>query len=274
VTAVRRGVQLLGELCITAGVLVLLFAAWQLWWTDVDAGREQQAAARSLQEAWSRETTSTTPPGPVQTPEPGRKPSAQPGSQPSTAPGSSEPGPSEPSPSEPGRTESRNAAPAYERVSGEAFALIRVPRFGSDYVRPVVKGTDLSVLDEGVGHYEGTAAPGEVGNFALAGHRVTYAKPFGQIAELRRDDPVVIETRDTWYVYRVLRHLIVRPDQVDVVAPVPQQRGATPTKRLLTMTACHPRYSAEQRYVVIAELAQSVPKTGRAPSVLAAAGAR
>jgi sortase A len=120
-------------------------------------------------------------------------------------------------------------------VTGQAFALIRVPRFGSDYVRPVVKGTDLSVLDEGVGHYEGTAAPGEVGNFALAGHRVTYAKPFGQIAELR---------------------------------------GATPTKRLLTMTACHPRYSAEQRYVVIAELAQSVPKTGRAPSVLAAAGAR
>ena len=50
------------------------------------------------------------------------------------------------------------------------------------------------------------------------------------------------------------------PEQVDVVAPVPQHAGERPTRRLLTMTACHPKYSARQRYVVFAELQRSQPR--------------
>ncbi len=154
---------------------------------------------------------------------------------------------------------------------GTAFAVLRVPRFGAGYARPVLQGTDPAQLDEGVGHYPDSAAPGEVGNLALAGHRVTYGKPFGEIARLRAGDAVVVETRTTWFVYRVVRHVVVTPDRVDVVAPVPERPGVAPTARMLTMTACHPRFSARERYVVFSQLDQTIAKTGGAvPDVLAA----
>ena len=229
--ALRAVVHGLGELSITLGLLLLLFVAWQLWWTDVESDRTQLATTRGLERTWQRELPVVPP---------------------------------------------SSAKPAVRQVAdvpaGEAFALIRVPRFGADYVRPIVAGTELSVLERGVGHYDGTAGPGEVGNFALAGHRVTYGKPFNQIAELRPGDPIVIETRTTWYVYRVQRHTIVTPDRVDVVAPVPERPGVVATQRMLTMTACHPEFSARQRYVVFSRLAQTVAKTGGVvPDVLTAA---
>jgi sortase A len=152
---------------------------------------------------------------------------------------------------------------------GDAFALIRIPRFGRDNVRPVLEGTGTDLLRRGVGHYPESALPGRVGNFAVAGHRVTYGKPFNQVAELRTGDPVVIETRSTWYVYRVVRHVIVSPGQVDVVAPVPQRPGVKATARMMTMTSCHPKFSAQQRYVVFSELTQTLPKSaGVIPDVL------
>ena len=227
--AVRVAMQGLGELFITLGVLLLLFVVWQLWWTDVEAGRSQAATTRQLEQTWKREAP--------------------------TAPPTSKP-----------------AVPSYKHVPmGKAFALIRIPRFGRDYMRPILQGTELSILDEGVGHYTQSVGPGAIGNFALAGHRVTYAKPFNLIAELRPGDPIVIETRTTWYVYRVQSHVIVTPDRVDVVAPVPEKPGAKATKAMMTMTACHPEFSASQRYVVFSRLVQTLPKAGGAvPSALSA----
>jgi sortase A len=218
---VRWAVQGLGELCITLGVVLLLFVAWQLWWTDIAAGQTQRALTHQLEQQW-------------ETPAP-PKPSAK-----------------------------ADATRLKEIPLGDAFALIRIPRFGHDYVRPVLEGTALDVLDRGVGHYQGSAGPGAVGNFAVAGHRVTYAKPFNRIAELKPGDAVVVETRDTWYVYRVQSHTIVTPDRVDVIAPVPEHPGAKPTRRMMTMTACHPKFSARQRYVVFSQLEDVVPKTGGA----------
>jgi sortase A len=111
-----------------------------------------------------------------------------------------------------------------------------------------------------------------VGNFAIAGHRVTYGRPFNQIAELRPGDPIVIETKDTWYVYRMRSDLIVTPDRVDVVAPVPEQPDAEPSERLLTLTACHPMYSARERYVVHAEFDRWQPKSAGEPAELEEVG--
>jgi len=211
--ALRGLVHGLGELCITLGVVLLLFVAWQLWWTDVAAGRTQDRTVQRVERGW-----------------------AQP--QAAGAAGTS----------------------VRDVATGAPVGLLRVPRFGRDYVRPVLQGVGLDVLDDGVGHYPASAGPGEVGNFAVAGHRVTYGKPFNKIAELRPGDEVVVETRDTSYVYAVLRYTVVAPEQVNVVAPVPQQVGQRPTRRLLTMTACHPKYSARQRYVVFAELRRSQPR--------------
>lgn len=226
--AVVRGA---GELLITLGVVLLLFVGWQLWWTDVEAAQDRNRVTEQLQEAWAAET----PPAPTAEPAPGAEP------------------PSVPVPAE-----------------GESFGVVYIPRFGKDYAVPATEGIGLeSVLNKGVlGHYPGTAMPGEVGNFSLAGHRVTYGKPLNQIAELVPGDAIVVETADTWFVYRMREYEIVTPDRIDMVAPVPGQPGAVPTERLLTLTACHPMYSAKYRYIARAVLESWQPKGGDPPAAL------
>ena len=92
---------------------------------------------------------------------------------------------------------------------GEAFAIMRIPRFGADFARPVLEGTDHDTLTKGVGHYPGTAMPGLVGNFAVAGHRTTYGRPFHNIDLLQKGDVIVVETKTSYVVYAVDRHVIV-----------------------------------------------------------------
>ncbi len=149
---------------------------------------------------------------------------------------------------------------------GDAFAIVRIPRFGEKFARPLYEGTTRDVLARGIGHYTGTAMPGEIGNFAMAGHRTTYGKPFNRIAELANGDVVLVETKDTWYVYRVSSHEIVPPTQVSVVLPVPNQPGAEPTEKILTMTSCHPEFSARQRYIVHATLEATYPHADGVPA--------
>jgi len=205
-----------GELLITAGVLLFAFLAWQLWWTDVEGNRAQAQVVRELErDPVPSPTASAT--GPVVAP-----------------PRRDEP---------PVMAEPPHATP---------FATIQVPRWNGEPERPISQGVDrATVLDVlGVGHYPGTAMPGGVGNFAIAGHRTTYAKPFNRIQELQVGDPLVIRTADTWYVYRVTSTEIVAPSNVGVIAPVPNDPGATPTERLITLTTCHPMFSARQRFIV------------------------
>jgi LPXTG-site transpeptidase (sortase) family protein len=126
------------------------------------------------------------------------------------------------------------------------------------------EGTDRArVLNTiGLGHYVGVAMPGAVGNFAVAGHRVTYGKPLNQVAALLTGDAVVVRVTDrakdfdVWYVYKVTDSQIVTPEHTETIAPVPNQPGVEPTSedRWLTLTACHPMWSAAERYVVHAKL--------------------
>jgi len=233
VRALRWVVGTVGEVLITLGLLVLLFVAWQLWWTDVTANREQAVTIQALERGFgpgglpSGTTTPTNPTDPMVT--------------------------------------LRNVP------FGEAFAILRVPRFGADFARPVLQGTDHDTLTQGVGHYAGTAMPGLVGNFAVAGHRTTYGRPFHTIDELRKGDIIVVETKASYIVYAVDRHVIVTPGQVEVIAPVPQQPGAKPSAAWMTLTACHPKYSAEKRYVVFAKLVQTFPRAKGLPASFMAA---
>lgn len=232
--ALAAATSVLGELLLTAGALLLLFVAWQLWWTDVVADREQAVVTTALQEGWAAAPATTVPPA----------------ADPAAA--------SAPPPA--------LAAPA----EGEAFAVVHVPRFGAGWQpRPVVEGTSADDLEAGVGHYPGTALPGEVGNAAFAGHRNTYGRPFHEIAELEPGDPVVVETAEGWFVYRATTAEVVRPRDVDVVAPVPGDPTAVPTERLLTLTACHPVGSARERYVQHAALDRFVPRAAGVPPELA-----
>ena len=216
--ALRWSLGLVGDLLVTAGALLLLFVAWQLWWTDVTANRVQGDTVHALTRDFG--TGRSTP-----------------------------------------ASETPRAVPF-----GKAFAILRIPRLGADYARPVLEGTSLDILQEGVGHYTGTAGPGAVGNFAVAGHRTTYGRPFHDIDRLRPGDKIVVETAQAYSVYVVRRHEIVDPTAVRVIAPVPDKPGAKPTGRWMTMTACHPKYSAAQRYVVFAELEKSYPRAKGLPA--------
>lgn len=242
-SVVRLAVRTLGELSITLGVLLLLFLGWQLFWTDVVADRAQQATADALTQQWAADL----PPSQTDDPAPG-----------APAPADEAAGP--------------DAEAVLANLPGQAIALLRVPAFGEDYVRPVLAGTDGEVLKEGIGHYDGTAMPGEVGNFAVAGHRTTYGAPFNPIEELSVGDPVVVETAQEYFVYRVQSSSVVLPSQVGVIAPVPDRPGETPTTALLTMTTCHPMFSARERYIVHAVLESTTPRAEGPPAVLAAAG--
>ncbi|WP_235504396.1 class E sortase [Nostocoides sp. Soil756] len=225
---IRRLVGGVGELLITAGVLVLLFVAWQLWWTDVVADRRQAQIVQALVDDFGA-----------------------------------------------GRASDVGGDAFPDLGQEKAFAVIRVPRFGADYARPVIEGTGRDVLALGVGHYDGSAAPGAVGNFAVAGHRTTYGRPFHDIDRLRAGDRVIVETAPTVYVYEIRSHEIVRPWQTEVIAPVPDQPGKAPTTAMITMTSCHPTYSARFRYVTHGALVKSIPRAQwRAADWMTVEGAR
>jgi sortase A len=219
VKVARWTLGIIGDLLVTAGLVLLLFVAWQLWWTDVTANRAQDATVSAL----TRDFAARAPASPA--------------------------------------TEQPKAVPF-----GNAFAIVRIPRLGADYARPLLEGTSRDILQEGIGHYHGTVLPGAVGNFAVAGHRTTYGRPFHDIDKLRTGDLVVVETRTAYSVYAVQRHEIVVPTHVQVIAPVPDRPGAKPTERWMTMTACHPKYSAAQRYVVFAKLAKTYPHADGLPA--------
>lgn len=241
----------IGEILVTLGVLMGLFVVWQLWWTDVIAGRAQAKIVADL--GWQPALPVATP-GPAESTDPTTDPTSAPSDTPATAP-----------------VEYRTPAPVIDQPAhAVTFAVMFVPRWG-DTAMPVSEGvTKHDVLDaKGIGHYDGTAMPGAIGNFSVAGHRTTYGKPFNRIAELRVGDPVVVRTQNTWYVYRVTSSQVVRPWQTDVIDPVPGKPGATPTTAMMTMTTCHPMYSASERYIVHSELDYWVPVSEGTPVELA-----
>ncbi|GAA2896320.1 hypothetical protein GCM10010517_61310 [Streptosporangium fragile] len=145
---------------------------------------------------------------------------------------------------------------------GGAVAMLAIPKFGDDYRYAVVEGVDWSRLRMGPGHYPGTAMPGKVGNFVLSGHRTTYAAPFNRIDELRRGDDIVVDARDARYTYRVTGKRVVAPTELDVIAPVPGEPGRKPTKAMITLSTCHPEYSAAQRLIVFGELDKREDRLG------------
>jgi sortase A len=227
-------VGVVGELLITAGVLLLLLVAYQLWWTNVQAAQASEQVATELQQSWA------------------------------------EPVPDAPdSPDSPDGDES--APEGYvEPTFGRAFAMLYIPRLSEKvWATPILQGVTPDVLAKGIGHYLTSAMPGEVGNFAIAGHRATNGEPLRNIDRLEVGDQVYVETRDTWYVYRLERDQIVLPTATWVIDPVPGQPGAEPTERLITITTCNPRWASTQRWVWWGSLVDTIDKaTGQVPPAI------
>jgi sortase A len=214
----RAFVRGMGQLFITAGLIVLLFTVYELYGTGITTSRQQGALSRDLHERWK---------------------------QPAIRPGT--------------------VAPA---DLGTGLAVLRIPRLGKDWTKVVVEGVSPGDLRAGPGHYPGTALPGQVGNFAVAGHRATYGNGFLRMNEMRQGDAVVVETRDMWFTYHVSSSEVVDPTDLAVVAPVPDQPGVTPTKRMVTLTTCDPWFSATHRLIVHGVLVSSLPKSAGMPAAL------
>ncbi|HWH28851.1 MAG TPA: class E sortase [Mycobacteriales bacterium] len=158
---------------------------------------------------------------------------------------------------------------------GEGIAVLRIPRLDDDaddpYATVVVEGTSPADLKKGPGRLVESDRPGELGNLVISGHRTTYGAPFADLDRLAPGDAVVVETRDTWYTYRVTGTEIVAPSAVEVTLPVPKRPGVEPTESVLTLTTCHPRYSARQRMVVFARLDETLAKSDGDPAALTVA---
>lgn len=129
-------------------------------------------------------------------------------------------------------------------AEGDAVARIVIPDIGVDKI--VVEGVTLEDLKQGPGHYPDTPMPGQAGNAAVAGHRTTYGGPFNRIDELEDGDEILVTTAQGSFRYAVSGQQIVSPSQVEVLNNHGDNR--------LTLTACHPKYSASQRIIVTATL--------------------
>ena len=168
-----------GRTCITAGVLILLFVAYQLWGTGIRTAQAQNRLEDDfeavLEEAADQPTTTTTT-------HRGRR-SARP----------------------PTRSR-RSRRPPRARPT----ARIVIPAIGVDKI--VVEGVSLADLKKGPGHYPETPLPGQEGNAAIAGHRTTYGAPFHRLDELEPGDEITVTTVQGEFTYEVTETHIVSPD--------------------------------------------------------------
>jgi sortase A len=133
--------------------------------------------------------------------------------------------------------------------SGDAIGRIQIPRIGAQF--DVVQGTDTSSLQKGPGHYPDTALPGLGQTVAIAGHRTTYLAPFQRINELQPNDQIILSVRYARFTYLVQKTQIVQPTALWVTDNVGYDR--------LVLSACNPLYSAAQRIIVFARLADVQP---------------
>lgn len=224
-------VGVLGELLITAGVFVLLFLGWQLWFNDLLVDNELRAQSVQQSSAWQGNA--------------------------STAEGGTSQEP--PVLGKPGAIGDVFGLMIIPRFGSGYYKPIAE---GTGTVQVLNKGE--------IGHYPTSAMPGAVGNFAVAAHRTSYGKPFNGLSNLRTGDPIYVETKDGWYQYDFRNLEYVRPTGVGVIAPVPQADGTTPQDRLMTMTSCNPLFSAAERIIAYSVFDRFYPRADGPPEQIAA----
>lgn len=140
---------------------------------------------------------------------------------------------------------------------GAVIARVSIPRLDAAWF--VMEGAGQNQLRLGPGHMPGTARPGDVGNCVIAGHRDTH---FRALKDIRKGDEIRVETSTGRFCYRVTGISIVKPSNVQALAP------STPA--VLSLVTCYPFYyvgPAPRRFVV---------RAAREPAAIAhlAAGAR
>ena len=157
-------------------------------------------------------------------------------------------------PKDPKKVVPRRVAP------GKALAVLDIPKIRLDN-KVIVEGVGRDDLRKGPGHVPSTVLPGQDGTFGVSGHRTTYGAPFYRLNELAKGDTITVVTREAVYTYSVTRTAIVRPTDTQVLDNVigPDNKP----KATITLTTCHPRYSARQRLIVFGNLEFASTNTGK-----------
>jgi sortase A len=142
---------------------------------------------------------------------------------------------------------------------GAVHEVLRIPALGKDWAQPVYDGVTNKQLRAGVGHFSDTEQPGDIGNYALAGHRSGVADPaFRYIDHIRTGSVISVTTAHRiTYTYTVIRVHTVAPADVTVIAQVPGKPNAVPTKAKLTLVTCWPANGHSKRVIVEADLTSS-----------------
>ena len=220
----RRVLGSVGRALVTVGLLLLLFVAYQLWGTGLYTAQAQNDLQDQFEQAQREASTTTTSPTSTTTP-------------------------SADNPVDPTTT---SLAPFPAPPEGDVLGRIGIPKIGLD--KFVVEGVDVDDLRKGPGHYPSTQMPGHEGNSAIAGHRTTYEAPFGDLDQLAAGDEIRVVTVQGEFRYKVTEQLVVDPSQVEVLDPTPDPARAGHQLSTLTLTTCNPKYSAEQRLIIRAQL--------------------
>jgi sortase A len=194
----NRFLRIVGKSFIAAGVLILLFLAYQLLGTNFVTDNHQKDLEKEFERA-----IASGPAVPVANPE--------------------------------------------EPDLGDAVARIEIPKIDISWL--VVEGISVEALKKGPGHVPGMALPGEKGNVVISGHRTTYGAPFHRLDEVAVGDTIRLRTRNGPFLYRITEVKIVAPTDLSVVVPTEDAR--------LTLTTCHPKYSAAKRLIVVGVLVEN-----------------
>ena len=226
------------------GLLTFGFVAYQLWGTGIETARAQRTLETQFEELLA-ET-----PAPATTPVDNTPATTEPAAEPSDD--AADAGTGEP-------TEPTETVPTTEPViipvagqnlpvfdEGDAVARLEIPDIGVNDI--VVAGVTTKDLKKGPGHFPDTPLPGQLGNSAIAGHRTTYGQPFHNVDDLDNGDEIIVTTTSGRFVYRVTGQQIVSPSNYQVVATT------DPTRATITLTSCHPKWSASQRIIISGEL--------------------
>ena len=216
---ISRILRRIGQSLITLGFLTLLFVVYQLWGTGFLTDRYQEGLESDFEELV------------VQVEEIESSPDQ------TSVEGESQ----------------LDFAEFLWRAEGEAIAQLTIPTL--DLSKTVVAGVGVEALRKGPGHYSETPLPGMPGNSSIAGHRTTWGAPFANINELKPGDEIKVQTVQGSFTYRVVEQMggrgnfIISPDRIDVLE---QDFDIYPNR--LTLISCHPKLTARQRIIVVAEL--------------------
>jgi LPXTG-site transpeptidase (sortase) family protein len=204
---IAMAVSILGELLITAGLVLGLFVVYSLWWTNVVADRKADKQGDKVRDNWAQDKSG------------------------------------------PGALDTK-----------DGIGFLHVPSMKNGEVL-VEKGTSTKVLNDGVAGYyidpvkATLPMTDKTGNFTLAAHRDGHGAKFHNIDKIKKGDPIVFETKDDWYVYKVFSILPETSKyNVKVLQSVPKQSGRTKPGHFITLTTCTPVYTSEYRYIVWGEL--------------------